>query len=47
MQIPESFDAPPTAENSREELRLIAHVLTDIADRLDAIAAMLELTEES
>ena len=44
MNLP---DAPPNPENALEELQLVAAVLIDIADRLEQIAAMLTVSDES
>ena len=44
MMLP---DGPPTAETLVHELRLLATVLASLAERLDEIATLLEMDEES
>ena len=44
MMLP---DAPPTAATLVHELRLLVEVLASLAERLDEIATLLEMDEES
>ena len=40
-------DAPPTRATVLEELRLLIDVLSSLVDRMDEIATLLEMDEES
>jgi hypothetical protein len=44
MMLP---DDPPTRETLVDELRLLVDVLASLSERLDEIATLLELDEES